>query len=103
MGRTSRNGYLTSPRWEARFGQRPTRGYLETWVQDRVRPDSVQVPGGMLPHCGCPPLSLAWLSHGLLLAGHRARGGSKGVCPARSSSALLAGDSPGEPEEEHMG
>jgi hypothetical protein len=25
----------------------PVRGYLETWVQDRVRPDSVQVPGGM--------------------------------------------------------
>ena len=21
-------------------------GYLETWVQDRVRPNSVQVPGG---------------------------------------------------------
>ena len=69
---------------------RPPRGYLETWMQDRVRPDSVQVPGGMLPYCGCPPLSLAWLSHGLLAAGHRARGGSKGVCPARSSSALLA-------------
>jgi hypothetical protein len=39
----------------------PHRGYLETWVQDRVRPDSVQVPGGMLSRCGCPPLSLAWL------------------------------------------
>src|SRR5580700_7239459 len=46
----------------------------------------------MLPHCGCPSLSLAWLTHGLLLAGHRAGRGSKGVCPARSSSALLAGD-----------
>jgi hypothetical protein len=66
--------------------------YLETWVQDRVRPDSVQVPGGMLPQCGYPPLSLAWLSYGLHLAGHRAGRGSKGVCPARSSSALLAGD-----------
>ena len=32
----------------------PVRGYLETWVQDRVGPDSVQVPGGMLDHCGCP-------------------------------------------------
>jgi hypothetical protein len=69
----------------------PLGGYLETWVQDRVRPDSVQVPGGMLPHCGCPPLSLAWLTHGLLLAGHRAGRGSKGVCPARSSNAILAG------------
>ena len=28
--------------------------------------------------CGGPPLSLAWLSHGLLVAGRRARGGSKG-------------------------
>jgi hypothetical protein len=26
MGRTSRNGYLTSPRWETQFGQRTTRG-----------------------------------------------------------------------------
>jgi len=72
------------------YGQSTHFGYLETWVQDRVRPDSVQVPGGMLPHCGCPSLSLAWLTHGLLLAGHRAGRGSKGVCPARSSNALLA-------------
>jgi hypothetical protein len=44
--------------------ERALIGYLETWVQDRVRPDSVQVPGVMLPHCGCPPLSLAWLTQG---------------------------------------
>jgi Transposase IS116/IS110/IS902 family len=36
----------------------------------------------MLPHCGCPPVSLAWLSHGLHLAGHRAGRRSKRVCPA---------------------
>ena len=32
----------------------------------------------MLPQCGCPPSSLAWLTHGLLLAGHRAREARKG-------------------------
>jgi len=38
---------------------------LETWSRTDVRPDSVQVPGETLPHCGCPPVSLVWLSSGL--------------------------------------
>jgi hypothetical protein len=32
---------------------------LETYSRIGVRPDSVQVPGETLPHCGCPPASLA--------------------------------------------
>jgi hypothetical protein len=40
-------------------------GYLETWRRIDVWPDSVQVSGETLPHCGCPPVSLVWLSHGL--------------------------------------
>src|SRR5690242_2204375 len=40
-------------------------GYLETFRRIDVRPDSVQVPGEALPHCGCPLVSLVWLSHGL--------------------------------------
>jgi hypothetical protein len=38
---------------------------LETSSRSDVRPDSVQVLGETLPHCGCPPVSLVWLSHGL--------------------------------------
>jgi hypothetical protein len=41
------------------------RGYSETWRRIDVWPDSVQVLGETLPHCGCPPVSLVWLSHGL--------------------------------------
>jgi hypothetical protein len=40
-------------------------GYLETSRRIGVWPDSVQVFGETLPHCGCPPVSLVWLSHGL--------------------------------------
>ena len=45
--------------------QRPPIGYLETWGRIDVWPDSVEVLGETLPHCGCPPVSLVWLSHGL--------------------------------------
>jgi len=38
---------------------------LKTSSRSDVRPDSVQVLGETLPHCGCPPVSLVWLSHGL--------------------------------------
>src|SRR5437764_10929453 len=50
----------------------------------------VQVLGETLPQCGCPPVLLVWLSHGLRLVGRRARSGWKGVCSAQSSGALLA-------------
>ena len=43
---------------------RADRGYLETSRRIDVRPDSVQVSGETLPRCGCPPVSLVWLSHG---------------------------------------
>jgi hypothetical protein len=33
---------------------RPVGGYLETWLRIGVWPDSVQVPGETLSHCGCP-------------------------------------------------
>ena len=36
---------------------------LRDWAQDRVRPDSAQVPGETLAHSGCPPrigVALIW-------------------------------------------
>jgi hypothetical protein len=38
---------------------------LKTFCRTGVRPDSVQVLGETLSFCGCPPVSLVWLSHGL--------------------------------------
>jgi len=41
------------------------RGYLETWRRIDVWPDSVQVSGGTLDSCGCPPAVWVWLYFGL--------------------------------------
>ncbi len=51
--------------WRMIEPDRTNLGYLETWCRIGVRPDSVQVPGETLPHFGCPPVSLVWLSRGL--------------------------------------
>ena len=66
------------------------RGYLETSRRIRVWPDSIQVLGGTLafaaahPDCGCG-------SHLVCVpSGAVTRRGSRGDCPARSSTAHLA-------------
>ena len=38
---------------------------LKTSSRSDVRPDSVQVLGETLPHCGCPPVSLVWQLTGI--------------------------------------
>jgi hypothetical protein len=55
------------------------RGYLETWRRIDVWPDSVQVLGETLPHCGCPAVSLCGSHMACGLVGRRARRGWKGV------------------------
>ena len=44
---------------------------LGDFTQDRCRPDSIQVPGGMLSIAAARPVRWVWLSSGLRLAGHR--------------------------------
>jgi hypothetical protein len=75
---------------------RPPRGYLETGCRISVRPDSVQVLGETLSVAAAHRCHWCGSLMACVLVGHRARRGSKGVCSARSSSALPAFTSLGE-------
>src|SRR6266536_2507721 len=77
-------------------------GYLETVRRIDVRPDSVQVSGETLPHCGCPPVSLVWLSHGLRPRRTPLEERLEGVCSAQSSGALLVDRSSDQSREAPM-
>jgi len=68
---------------------RTTSGYLETWHRIDVWSDSIQVFGGSLSLAAAHHL-LVWLSSGLRPPNTVARRGSRGDCPARSSTAHLA-------------
>ena len=63
--------------------------YYETSRRIGVRPDSVQVVGETLSHCGCPPVSLVWFSHGLRPRWAPREERLKGICSAQSSGVSL--------------
>jgi hypothetical protein len=50
-------------------------GYLRPGGRTESGQTLVQVLGESLPHCGCLPVALTWLSHGMRLADHSARSG----------------------------
>src|SRR5262245_55263509 len=82
---------------------RATCGYLETWRRIDVWPDSVQVSGETLDSAAAHRCDWCGSTSACVLAGHRARRGSKGVCSARSSGALLADNSTLSQQEAPMG
>ena len=70
--------------------KRAVSGYLETGRRIGVWPDSVQVLGEALSIAAAHRCHWCGSLMACVLVGHRARRGSKGVCPARSSYALPA-------------
>lgn len=60
---------------DRQWAERPLFGYLTLVGRTGSGQTAVQVLGESLPHCGCLPVSLVWLSHDMRLAEHRVRSG----------------------------